>query len=119
MDARHDRRCALLLFRWGAMFPLSRAHVCARAQVLRRSHTRKLGAHINVPSSNVFAHISYISFQIQMSLGKMSHKRNFISDFKKLEGTLVGIWFNGSLRIRGIGVRYQSSPIGLTKPSIP
>ena len=43
-----------------------------------------------VPSKNVFAHILYVSFQIQMSSGKMLHKRNFMhTDFKKIEGTLV------------------------------
>ena len=36
-----------------------------------------------------FAHISYMSFQMQMRSGKMLHKRNFMcTDFKKLEGTL-------------------------------
>jgi len=28
------------------------------------------------PSKNVFAHISYMSFQIQLSAGKMLQKRN-------------------------------------------
>ena len=56
------------------MFPLC----CAHTQVVRRAHTRKLGAHINIPSRNVFAHISYTSVQIQMSSGKMLHKRNFM-----------------------------------------
>jgi len=51
------------------MFPLSCA-VCTRTQDLRREHTRKLEAHISVPSKNVFAHISYTSFQIQMSPGR-------------------------------------------------
>jgi len=40
--------------------------------------TRKLGAHRNVPYKNDFANISYTSFQIQMSSGKMLHKRNLI-----------------------------------------
>jgi len=38
----------------------------------------KLGAHINVPSKNVFAHISYTSFQIQMSPSKMLLKGYFM-----------------------------------------
>jgi len=39
----------------------------------------------------LLAHISYMSFQIQMSSGKMLHKKNFmcIQTLKKLEGTLV------------------------------
>ena len=56
----------------------SKLWVCTCAQVLRLVHTRKLGAHINVPSKNAFAHISYMSFQIQMSSGKVLHKRNFM-----------------------------------------
>ena|SRR6218665_345880 len=55
---------------------------CARSlQVERRAQTRKLGAHINVrnvTSKNVFAHISYTSFEIQMSSSKMLHKTNFV-----------------------------------------
>ena len=38
---------------------------CAHTQVVRRAHTRKRGARISVPSKNIFAHISYTSFQIQ------------------------------------------------------
>ena len=51
--------------------------------------------HVNVPSKNVFACISYTSFQIQMSPSKMLHKRNLYAhtDFEKLEGTLVVIYF--------------------------
>jgi len=30
------------------------------------------------PPKSFFAHISYTSFQIQMSSGKMLHKRNFM-----------------------------------------
>ena len=45
-------------------------------QAERWAHTRKLGACKNVPSKNVFAHISYTSFQIQTSPGKLLHKRN-------------------------------------------
>ena len=52
--------------------------VCAHKQAMRRSHTRKLGVHINVPSEDAFAHISYKSFQIQLSPGKMLLKRNFM-----------------------------------------
>ena len=64
------------------MFPLScasvRVCVCVRTHVVRQVHTIEHEAHINVPSKNVFAHISYTSFQIQMSSGKMLHKRNFM-----------------------------------------
>jgi len=54
---------------------------------MRRALTRKPGAHINVPSKNVFAYISYMSFQIQMSSEKMLYKRNFMhtETVKKLE----------------------------------
>src|SRR6218665_2916207 len=67
-----------------AMFPLSNVPsklcACARAHksCMRRAHIRKLGAHINVPSKNAFAHVSYTSFKIQMSSGKMLHKRSFM-----------------------------------------
>src|SRR6218665_4153268 len=72
------------------MFPLSCARVCTCTKAIRRVHTRKLGAHINIPSKNVFAHISYTSFQIQTSPGEMLHKLNFMhTDFEKLEGTLA------------------------------
>ena len=49
-------------------------------QAARRAHTRKLGAHIpvNVPFKTVVNIISYTSFQIQMSPGKMRHKRNYM-----------------------------------------
>src|SRR6218665_728346 len=69
--------------------------MCACTKAVRRAHTRKLRAHINVPSKNVFAHISYTLFQTQMSPGKMLHKRNFDvhTDFEKLEGTLVHSMF--------------------------
>jgi len=50
--------------------------LCACTQVMIRAHTRKLGTHRNVPSKNVFAHISYTPLQIQMNSGKMLHKRN-------------------------------------------
>src|SRR6218665_1960014 len=56
------------------MFPLR----CACAQVMRREHTRKLGAHINASSKNVFAHISYTSFYVQIYSGIMLHKRDFM-----------------------------------------
>src|SRR6218665_1025861 len=66
-------------------------NVPSRARVVRRAHTRKLGAHINVPTKNVFANISYTSFQVQMSSGKMLHKINFMCTqiLKKLHGTLL------------------------------
>ena len=43
----------------------SKLCTCARAHKPRDEHTRKLGVHINVPSINVFACISYTLFQIQ------------------------------------------------------
>ena len=52
---------------------------CARTQVVRRAQTSKLGAHINVPSKNVFcAYFSYMSFQFWLNSGKMLHKRNLM-----------------------------------------
>src|SRR6218665_877494 len=58
-------------------YPIVPSKLCAYTHAVRQAHTRRLEAHINVPSENVFAHISYTSFQIQMSPGKMLHKRNF------------------------------------------
>src|SRR6218665_4174578 len=57
--------------------------MCARIQVMRRAHTRKLGAHINFPSRNVSAHISYTLFQIQMSSCKMLQKKIFMRTQRK------------------------------------
>ena len=51
---------------------------CARAQVTKRAHTRKLGAHINVSSKICFAYISYTSFHIQINSDEMWHKRNLM-----------------------------------------
>ena len=53
-----------------------RAHT--HTQVMGRAHTRKLGAHINVSSTDVFAHISVTSFHMQINSGKMLRKRNFM-----------------------------------------
>src|SRR6218665_4047291 len=57
---------------------------------MRRAHTRKLGAHINVSSKNISAHISYMLIRFRMSIGKLLHKRNFYvhTDIDKLEGPL-------------------------------
>ena len=60
------------------MIPLSCARVRTHTGRETSTRTRKLGAHINVPSKNLFAHISYMVFQIHMILGKMLHKRNFM-----------------------------------------
>jgi len=56
------------------MFPLS----CTQAVI--GAHTRKLGAHSKLMflEKNVLNIISYTSFQIQMSAGKMLHKGNFM-----------------------------------------
>jgi len=43
--------------------------LCVRTQVMRRVHTRKLGAHVRVSSKNMFAHISYTSFCILINSG--------------------------------------------------
>src|SRR6218665_2604585 len=44
----------------------------------------------HVTSQKCFARISYASFQIQMSSGKMLHTRNFmLTYFKELEETLI------------------------------
>jgi len=58
------------------MLPLSCA--CAHTGGVRRTHTRKLGAHTNVSSNNVFAYTKNTSFQIQVSAGKMLHITNFM-----------------------------------------
>jgi len=47
-------------------------------QVVRLAHTRKPRTHIMFLPKMYFAHISYMSFQIQMSSGKMLHNRNFM-----------------------------------------
>src|SRR6218665_722810 len=51
--------------------------MCARTQVVRRAHTRKLGAH-KCSLQKCFSHISYTSFPFQMSSGEMLHNRNFL-----------------------------------------
>src|SRR6218665_423498 len=67
-----------------SMFPLNCARV--REHTSREtSTTRKLGAHIKVPSKSVFAYISYMSFQIQISPGKILPKRNFIHTHRLLK----------------------------------
>ena len=60
------------------MFPLSYACVRTHTGHEMSAHTRKLGTHINIPSKNVFARISYMSFQIQMSPCRVLHKRNLM-----------------------------------------
>jgi len=39
---------------WVAIDVPSKLCACARTRVVRRAHTQKFGAHINVPSKNVF-----------------------------------------------------------------
>ena len=62
----------------------SKAKLCATNR--ETSAHKKFLAHINFPFKNVFAHISYTSFQIHMSPGKMLHKSNFMrtQTFKKV-----------------------------------
>ena len=67
------------------------AHMCTRTQVMRRAHTRKLGAHINVPFNNVFCthfmHVIPNSDLFRQNVAK--NKFDVHTDFKNLEGTLV------------------------------
>ena len=67
-----------------AMFPLSFVCVCVCAQ----AHTRNQEC-TKVSSKNVFSHISYTLFQIQMRNGKMLKKITCAHRLKKLEGTLL------------------------------
>jgi len=54
--------------------------LCACAHMGREMSARKkLGAYKNFSSKSVFAHISYTSFQIQMSPRKMLYKRNYLA----------------------------------------
>jgi len=39
---------------------------------------KKLGVFERVSSNNVYVHISYTSFQMQMSHGKILYKRNYL-----------------------------------------
>src|SRR6218665_521555 len=57
---------------------LTVVRVCAYTQVVRRAHTGKLSAHINISFRTVFAPMSYTSLQIQLSSGKIVHKRYFM-----------------------------------------
>src|SRR6218665_2282034 len=64
-----------------AMFHVSCALVRAHTGRETDARARKPGAHINVrnvPSKNVFVHISHTSFKIQTSSGQMWHKTNFL-----------------------------------------
>jgi len=66
------------------MFPLNCAQVCAHTGRETSAHKKTWSAHkcahINVKGHpKMFsAYISYMSFQIQLSSGKMLHKRNFM-----------------------------------------
>jgi len=63
----------------------SKLYVCARVCTDHDTSThKKLGAKKNL-FQNVFAHISHMSFQIQIRPGKMLNKRN--TGLRKLEGT--------------------------------
>jgi len=54
---------------------------------MRRAHTGKFGAHINVPSKMSFAHISYMSDEF---IYNVPQKKFYVhADFKKLQGTLL------------------------------
>jgi len=59
------------------MFPLTRAWVRACTHVVTQAHTRRLGAHINAPSKNVFCRY-FINVIPNSDEGKMLHKRNFM-----------------------------------------
>src|SRR6218665_2977637 len=79
---------------WGSrpMFPISCACACTSHET--RSHKKTYSAH-NVPSKNVFAHISRTSFQIQMSPGKKFYAHRLWN----IRGTLATtprFWDGGS-----------------------
>jgi len=60
------------------MFPLSCAHLHAHTGRETSSQNKNWNAHKCSFQKCFFAHISYTSFQIQMSSGKMLHKRKWI-----------------------------------------
>ena len=70
----------------------SKLWVCTK--VMRHAHTRKLGAHINVPSKNVFCtyFIHFIPKSDEFRLNVAQKKLYAHTDFRKLEGTLVIIY---------------------------
>src|SRR6218665_3397774 len=55
-----------------AMFPLGYAHVHAHTGCETSAHKKTWSTYFTF--KDVFAHMSYTSFQIQMSPGKMLHK---------------------------------------------
>src|SRR6218665_3980762 len=59
---------------------------CAHTQAARRAHTRKLCTHMNFTSKNIFAHISYKSFQTLFLAQKTFYAH---TNFEKLGGTLT------------------------------
>src|SRR6218665_2347265 len=71
------------------MFPLS----CARVNTSHgiSAHKKTWSTHdINVPSKNVFAHISYTLFQSQMSPGKCCTKEILCTRrLSKIRGTML------------------------------
>jgi len=93
------RRIRNRRMRWlysGGMFNLSCAHVRVYAPSSHETsaHEKTWSAHkcfFQKSSSHII--ISYTSFQIQISSGKMLHKRNFLrtQTLKKSDGTLVAV----------------------------
>jgi len=66
--------------------------VCVHTSCETSAH-KKTWSDINVHSKNLFAQISYTSFQIQTSSGRMFAQKKFYvhTDFEKLDGTLVRV----------------------------
>jgi len=60
-----------------------------RTQAVRQAHTRKLGAHINVPSKNVLHIFHTRRSKYRRVLVKCCIKEILCADFEKLEGTLT------------------------------
>ena len=87
--------------------------VCARTQVVRWAHTRKLGAHTNFPLKTVSTHASYMSFYIQMSAGKMLHTGNFVrTQSLKIRGNIGA----GEPMSRPVRDANSGIPVKLTYP---
>ena len=71
-----------------SMFPLSCARVHAHTDHETSAHKETWSAH-KCSFQKCFAHISYMSSQIQMSSGKVLHNRNFMRRLKKIRGHIA------------------------------
>jgi len=55
---------------------IDRGNTVARHRCEKSAHKKTWNAPVMFLTKKILAHISYTSFQIQMSSGKMLHKRN-------------------------------------------